>query len=253
MHAAWNRPLVANSIWSPLLSKGSKPITVIDGVSLGSLTPICRSWGKRHRRQKMKIGEMTLEDAAKAASGNWQKFDCFAWHRQNEIKDPDNWGIFYTKHRDSGLLDQSNAVFIEAALEPFTEGNDPNVVMENHDHWAVGKIYGFSIRVRRRGKITRAFRKYHELAQRLADYPILDESDYFSREYEATLENIPNAAWKLKNEYELPEHWSKAVYDWFAENDCDAIENSDDQGGYPTEEQLRAAFDALGYKELELV
>jgi hypothetical protein len=43
------------------------------------------------------------------------------------------------------------------------------------------------------------------------------------------------------------------VFDWFANNDCAAIESSDDQGGYPNEEQLRAAFDALSYKQLELV
>ena len=69
------------------------------------------------------------------------------------------------------------------------------------------------------------------------------------REYEATIENLPNAAWKLKREYELPEGWEGAVFDWFANNDCSAIESSDDQGGYPSEEQLRAAFDALGYQQ----
>lgn len=199
----------------------------------------------------MRLGEMELEAAAKAAAGNWLKFNSFWWHRQNEIDDPESWAIIYVRHRDSGLLDLSNAEAIETALTPFTEGNDPNVVMENHDHWAVGKIYGFSIRVRRRGKITRAFRKYHELAQRLANYPILDESDYYAREYEATLENISNAAWMLK--YDLPDGWVKTVYGWFSEKDCDAIENSDDQGGYPSEEQLKAAFEALGYKQLELV
>ena len=62
---------------------------------------------------------------------------------------------------------------------------------------------GFSIRVFRRGKITKAFRTYHDLAVRLANYPLLDEDDYYAREYEATIENIGDAAWKLKNEYEL--------------------------------------------------
>jgi hypothetical protein len=112
---------------------------------------------------------------------------------------------------------------------------------------------GISLLVYRRGKITRAFRVYHELAQRLAEYPILDEDDYSKREYEATLENIPNAAWKLKSEYELPEDYESAVYHWFAEHDCVAIESSDDQGGFPTEEQLKTVFNALGYKQLELV
>lgn len=199
----------------------------------------------------MRLGEMDLDAAAKAAAGNWHKFECFCWHRNP--RDPDNWAIIYTHHRDSGLLDQSNAAAIEEALTPFTEGNDPNVVFETHNHWAVGHVDGFSVRVYRRGQITKAFRTYHALAQRLANYPILDESDYCSREYEATIENVADAAWKLKHEYELPEGWERAAYDWFSENDCSAIESSDDRGGYPNEGQLRAAFEALGYGQAQLV
>jgi hypothetical protein len=199
----------------------------------------------------MKTGEMELEAAAQVAAGNWKKFDSFAWHRQPD--DADTWAIFYTHHRDSGILDQSNAAAIEAALTPFTEGDDPNVVFESHFHWAVGHIDGFSIRVYRRGRITKAFKAYHALAERMDNYPVLNESDYCDREYEATIENLPNAAWKLKREYELPEGWEGAVFDWFANNDCSAIESRDDQGGYPSEEQLRKAFEALGYQQLELV
>jgi hypothetical protein len=57
----------------------------------------------------------------------------------------------------------------------------------------------------------------------------------------------------LKHEYELPKGWERAVFHWFSEHDCSAIEGSDDQGGYPSEEQLRTAFEALGYQQLELV
>ena len=191
----------------------------------------------------MRLGEMDLEAAAKAAAGNWREFDCFAWHRQPN--DADNWAIIYTHNRDSGLLDQSNAAAIEEAMQPFLGGD---VVAEHHHHWACGWIDGYSIRVYRRGRITKAFKAYHALAERLANYPVLDDSDYSSREYEATMANLPDAAWKLKHEYELPEGWEGAVYDWLSEHDCSAIESSDDQGGYPSEEQLRAAFDALGYQ-----
>jgi hypothetical protein len=195
----------------------------------------------------MKLGEMDLASAAKAAAGNWREFDCFCWHRRPD--DADQWAIIYTHNRDSGLLDQSNAHAIAEVLRPFPR----NAVPENHHHWACGWVEGFSIRVFRRGRITRAFRTYHALAQRLADYPILDEQDYSSREYEATHKNLPDAAWKIKNEYELPGNWTGAVYDWFSEHDCSAIESSDDRGGYPTEEQLRTAFEALSYNEMELV
>lgn len=197
----------------------------------------------------MELAEMTLEEAAKAAAGNWRQFDCFSWDRANE-PDADAWTIIYTHHRDSGLLDQSNAQAIEAALEPFL-GRD--VVAESHRHYFVGWIDGFSIRVFRHRRITKAFQKYHELAVRMANYPVLDDTDYSSREYEATVENIADAAWRLKSEYELPEVWEANVYGWFCDNDDSAIENCDDRGGYPTEDQLRAAFDGLGFQQLELV
>lgn len=201
----------------------------------------------------MKLGEMALEEAAKAAAGNWKKFECFVWHRERDLDDAHNWAIVYTHHRDSTLLDLSNAAAIERAMEPFTEVDDPDAVVESHFHWAVGHVDGFSIRVFKRGRITKAFKVYHTLAAHVADYPVLDEEDYSRREYEATVSNLNDAAWKLKHEYDLPEGWQGEVYDWLSENECSAIENMDDQGGCPSEPQLTAAFDALGYEQIAAV
>ena len=102
-------------------------------------------------------------------------------------------------------------------MEPFTETDDPDVVMESHGHWAVGHVDGF-IRVFRDGEITEAFKAYHELSEQLADYPILDEEDYSERELEATLENINDAAWRVKDEYKLPEGWESEVYSWLSDH-----------------------------------
>jgi hypothetical protein len=124
-------------------------------------------------------------------------------------------------------------------------------VVESHSHWLVGHVDGFSVRVFRDGEITEAFRIYHELAEQLADYPILDESDYSNREFEATLENIPLAAWRLKSNYELPEGWEGEVYSWLSDHRCSALENTSDEGGWPDEGDLEAAFDALGYQRSE--
>jgi len=133
------------------------------------------------------VGEMTLEDAAKQLAGNWQRFESFAWFRESEIDDPDNWAIIYTHNRDSGLLDQSNADAVAEALKAFSETDDADVVFESHDHWAVGHVHGFSIRVYRNGEITEAFKTYHDLMEQMDGYPILDEEDYSNRVYEATL------------------------------------------------------------------
>jgi len=196
------------------------------------------------------IGELTIEDAAEKAAGNWRHFTCFVWFRQSDLDDADDWAIFYSHHRDSGLLDQSNAEAVEKELEPFTEGDDPDVVVESHSHWAVGHVDGFSVRVFRHGQITEAFTKYHELSERLADYPVLDEDDYSQREYEATIENIADAAWRLRQEFELPEDWAEQVYSWLSEHRCGEIENRDDGGGYPSEEALKEAFKALGLEHV---
>lgn len=195
-----------------------------------------------------RLGELELDDAAHAAAGNYEKFSCFAWFRKSDLKKPEDWSVIYTHNRDSGLLDQSNAAVINKAMKPFSDGDDPNVVFESHHHWAVGHVDGFSIRVFKRGRITKAFRTYHELAMRLAEYPILDESDYSERELNATFENIGEAAWRLKNEFDLPEDWQSEVYSWLSDNRDRALENTDDQGGCPDQEDLKAAFEALGYQ-----
>ena len=198
------------------------------------------------------LGTLDIDEAAKKAAANWQKFDSFIWFRDRDLDDADKWAIIYTHNRDSGLLDQSNASVIEKALEPFTEGNDPDVVFESHSHWAVGHVDGASLRVfDHDGEITPAFRVYFELLEQQEAYPVLDESDYSQREYDETLSNIVDAAWRLKREFMLSEDWVAQVYSWLSDNDSSEIENRDDQGGYPSEESLRAAFKALNFEEQE--
>jgi hypothetical protein len=194
----------------------------------------------------MSIATLTIEDAAKEAAGNWRKWECFAWRDKPE--NPEQWVIVYTHNRDSGLLDQSNAAAIEKALKPFIRRGDVRV--ESHGHPLCGHIDGFSIRVNKRCGITKAFRTYFELQERLANYPILDETDYSQREYDATIANFADAAWRVKDEYALPDDWAQTVFSWFWDHDQSAVENRDDQGGYPTEDQLRAAFDDLRWERV---
>jgi len=87
-------------------------------------------------------------------------------------------------------LDQSNASAIEEAMEPFTRGKNPDVVPEHHTHWLCGWAEGHSIRVFKRGRITKAFRAYHALAVRLADYRL---RGLVSVTWEAVMEEIAEA------------------------------------------------------------
>ena len=181
--------------------------------------------------------------AAQKAVGNWRKFESFCWFERPD--DADEFAILYTHNRDSGLLDQSNAAVIANALEPFIENGD--VRAEDHSHWACGWIAGFAIRVFRNGEVTPAFAKWHELQERLDDYPILDEMDYSNREYEAAIENIGNAGYRLRHEYDLPEDWPEQVYQWLSDNGYHC-ENRDDQGYWPSDDELEAAVQGLGFQ-----
>lgn len=200
-----------------------------------------------------RIGELDLEDAAKEAAGNWQEWDSFAWFRDSDLEKPEDWFIYYGHHRDSTLLDRSNSVQIGMALKPFIDADidDPMVVEEDHSHFLCGWIRGWSVLVYRDGQITEAFRVFHGLLERMANYPILSEDHYSEMELEATYENIPLAAYGVKDEYELPEDWADQVYQWLSDNRCNALESRDDQGGWPDEDDFRAAFDALGFPQVE--
>lgn len=196
----------------------------------------------------LRLGELDLKDAAKIAAGNWQRFPNFVWSRATELEKPEDWAVFYTHHQGSELLVQSNAASIRSALVRFTCGRRASVVFESHSHWAVRSISGFSIRVFSRKRITRAFQTYHALTVQLEQYPILDETDYSDREYAATCENIVEIARRLSSDFVLPDEWQYAVYDWLSFNREHAVENIDDEGGYPDTEDIVAAFTALGYR-----
>ena len=200
-----------------------------------------------------RIGELDLEDAAKEAAGNWQEWDSFAWFRDSELERPKDWFIYYGHHRDSTLLDRSNSIQMSKALQPFIEADtdDPMVVEEDHSHFLVAWIRGWSVLVYRDGQITEAFKVFHGLLERMANYPILSEDHYSEMELEATFENIPLAAYGVKDDYELPDDWADHVYEWLSENRCNALENRDDQGGWPDESDFRAAFAALGFPQVE--
>lgn len=187
-----------------------------------------------------------VEQAAEEMAGNWRDFECFVWSRGYDLEDADTWAIWYTSHRDAGLLAQSNEEAINKRLVSFTEGDDPDLVLESHSHWAVGHVDGFSVRVfRQDGTITDAFREFCSIKEQLVAYPVLDEQDYSEREYEATLENYRGELWRLRDE--LPAGWESEVYSWFSNHGFDEFtENRDDQGGWAPREKIKEALESSG-------
>lgn len=184
--------------------------------------------------------------AAKDCAGNWTRFVSFC----NFDDDLDHtWAILYTHNRDSGLLAESNAAEVDKVMAPFVAADEPDAKIYRSSHWACGWIEGYAIRVfSASGEITAAFTAYAALQARLEQYPVLNEDDWSQREYDATLENIASEIGRFEHTYTgSDEDLAGEVYSWLWDNDQGAVESTDDQGGYPNEDELQAALVALGY------
>ena len=159
------------------------------------------------------------------------------------------------EHRDSGILQRSNARVLRREIERaekdgIIESDSYNEISCNH--WAVGHVDHMTFRVLDdAGQVTRVARWLKAWFDGLSDYPVADESDHSELELEETYANIRLAGEMLVRrmdpEPELPEEWVDETWRWFWDNDQSAVENCDDQGGHPTDDQLRAAWTALGW------
>lgn len=145
------------------------------------------------------------EEYAKEFENNWRdgsptgfQFDQLSGF---EAPGPGTWGVFYTGNRDSNSepLIASNAHSIKEMLEPFTKGEDPDVVERRDGHWGFGYFDGYAVRVRREegGDFTEAFLKLTEIGLALSEYPVLDDDDYSERENDLALETIRDLIWPV--------------------------------------------------------
>ena len=154
------------------------------------------------------------------------------------LPDHADWEVFPCGiNRDSRLLDTSNW---EVALKELDELEGYEVY--RFGHWACG---WFEVILLESG--TPAHDKAIEMAKRMEDYPILDEEDHSNREYEATFENIECQLRMMNVVEELPDDMAGQLLSWFWEHDQSAVESRDDQGGWPTDEQMEEALTELGY------
>jgi len=183
--------------------------------------------------------------AAAELAGNWRKFEGFVWYRGHDLPDAADWLVWYTGSPQSGLIEESNRAVMTERLAKYAVGDDPDLVFEQHSHWVVGHMDGFSVRVLGPdGAATDAFREFCRLQEALDGYPILHEQDYSDREYAATLENYAREMWPRRGE--LPPGWEAAVYGWFEGHGKDCfIESRDDRGGYAPREALLEALEEL--------
>jgi hypothetical protein len=184
-----------------------------------------------------------LESAARQAAGNWREFQSFCWTERPD--DSDSWTIVNTRHRDSGLIEISNAEAIEQELREF--GDD--VRFERHHHWLVGWVGAVCVRVYDGDLgVTPAFTKLIELQKRAEDYPVLDEEDWCARSFEAACDRIQDVGHPADD---APKDWDKQVYRWLWDNNQRELDDVDDQGPYPSGEAVDSALEELGWLDPE--
>jgi hypothetical protein len=181
--------------------------------------------------------------------GNWLRRESFAWSIRHRPDDAEAYGLFVLRHRDSGLVEQSNAALIRRALEPFDDGEDTgDAIILSCNHFAYSWTEEVAVRVYRRRTTctTSAFDTLAGLVARMAADPILDEFDHSRREHEAALAGIRCALIGSGVDRDaLPDGWELQVYTWLSANDERQLENWDDRGATPDPEAVIAALTAL--------
>lgn len=219
-------------------------------------------------------GRITVAEAAEKAAGNWMQESHFVWFNDDNYMWPEDWFHYMIETRDSGLMEQSNAATMRRWLADYIE--DGSIVEESHSHWAVGHVDKLIIRVydrvmqddsevpedydardydvdepTKRGPISSAFLMICQIMDEIDNYPILDEDDYSTRQYELGLSNIKDAFWYVNNAYGgailedlMPDNWEYEVAGFFSDSDEYDIVDGD---SYPSEEQMFEAFLHLGW------
>ena len=136
----------------------------------------------------MRLGEMDLETAAREARGNWQEFDCFGWHdsrktRKNGRLSTLTTGIltYWTK-----ATPMQSTRAIPRLWKRTTPTSGRNIMGTGLADGSTAMPSGFTATAR----LPKHSAHNHQLAVRLADYPVLNEEDFSLREYEATLDNL---------------------------------------------------------------
>lgn len=185
-----------------------------------------------------------LEPWAAELAGNHRKFASFGWH--NRPENDEQYGIVYMTNRDADLLTQSNWETALKLLEEYLEADEPDIWTEVHNHWAVGWVEGFVVRVYDdSGEITPAANALNELREQLEDYPVLDEEDWSQREFDAQHEAIADVYLrKSEKADDLPDDWVEQVWSYLWDNDQAAFDGYD--GGVDWEKCEEAMIE-LGF------
>ena len=145
----------------------------------------------------MKYNFDSLETFASQFAGNWRDFLGFIWTR-TDIPDPENWGIIYTKNRQSTPLEIVNAEHLKHLLWVYLNHKSKrqkqkHVYPIRDLHFAVGMTEGFLIRVYTADRhVTNACITLYDHLSALQEYPVADDEALDKLEAEIFADEWPD-------------------------------------------------------------
>ncbi|MFO7958193.1 MAG: hypothetical protein R6X33_13990 [Candidatus Brocadiia bacterium] len=175
-----------------------------------------RGWRNEPNRHAMSA--MGIKTTAKGLN-KWERAENYMG------KDYSDYYVAYSKSRDASPLEKSNW---DAFLKELRDEDGVEIVRFNH--WAVGWVEVILIHE----DAEEALNKAEDLSNEMAQYPLLDEEDYYSRLYEGALNNI-------KWEGNVDEEEAKKIYDYLSTYNDREIEARDGKAPYPSKEAIREA------------
>ena len=188
------------------------------------------------------INEIKTEAEARAV------LEPFRWHSSNNYGGQDLTQYYRVlgRSRDSGLLETSNWEVGETEFKQFDSGWE----VFGFNHWAVGWIDELMVHENAPEDVLILAAN---IRGQLENYPILDEEDHSNREYEAAVDNITEAYKCLKRldvyDGTLSTRADVKVIEqlvtWFSEYRPDGLCGHDDNGFYPSDEELEQALEAI--------
>lgn len=188
--------------------------------------------------------------AAKLLKANWNVKD-FGWNPNADNKF--DWYVGALSHRDSDLLEKSNAAFIERKFaEKFPLTDEINWFVFRSGHWAVDHVDQIAIRVYEQDQseddeapiITDEFEEWCNIQARLDNYCVLDEEDWDRRQQEALEWAIEDAGkqW-LKEDHN--DQWIYMVQQWLeAHFQGELDDRNGGTGAYPNPIRVWQAMQA---------
>jgi hypothetical protein len=144
-------------------------------------------------------------------AGNWRSFLGYTWTR-DDIADPEQWGIIYTKNSQSTPLEIVNAEHLKHPLWIYLNHKSKrqkqkHVYPIRDRHFAAGWTDGFLLRVYdRNGSITNACATLYDHLSALRDYPVADDEALDKLEAEMFAEDWPDIVKYLVAEFDGEHH-----------------------------------------------